>query len=115
MTQLSFLDDSPPIAHARATDPQTSHTAAEKVAVARSWELVADFLRILEVATAEEVCKYAKEIGCGASHERIRGALSPKEMQREGLVEIVDRLGKTSRGNSASRYRLTERGRELVE
>lgn len=115
MIQTSFLNDAPPTAHARRTDPIESHEAAAIVGdVQPSWETVAGVLARLNVATSGQVHATCERMGIVISDSRVRGALS--EMHERKLVEKHERGGKSKFGNNAATYELTDIGRkELLE
>ena len=108
MIQPSLFD-----APVRRTDPPTSQAAAARINVPGSWESVGALLARLGIASSEELAAEAARLGMKISESRIRGALAPKEMLGDGLIEIVDDGAVTKCGNRAQRYTLTPRGLSL--
>lgn len=96
-----------PEAHARHTDPITSHEAAEKVNVPDSKQIVLKHLGKVNAATAEQVfalCKLNRE---KITDSRVRGALS--ELKDDGLVVVLHCNGITASGNKCSVYQKVKR------
>lgn len=80
--QLSFIDGADLQAHARRSDPETSHAAAAKVDVAESHRLV---LEALHVGPATSEAVLARLAGL-ITDSRCRGALA--ELERAGRVRV---------------------------
>ena len=98
MTQTSFLTGTDLLtAHARRTDPATSHAAAATTNVARSQRLVLAWLGNYGAATSEVVVD-----ALALSPSRVRGALN--ELGKRGLVRIVSERGVTKRGHPCRVY-----------
>jgi hypothetical protein len=103
-------------AHARNTDPETSHTAASIVNVGYQRRVVlASLLELGCPSTDEEIYNTAR-YGI-LSHDMTPQGLRSRrcELMREGYIETVDRYGITANGRSCRRYRLTKEGKELAE
>ena len=114
------------VAHARGTDPQTSHDAAGKVDVSgkRLLALRAMFELRGVVPLPVEAWRVS---GMAARIQRrdnpnarplggstIRTRLNEMARLDPPLVEVVDRDGLTESGGRCARYRLTNRGLELA-
>ena len=114
------------VAHARGTDPQTSHDAAGKVDVSgkRLLALRAMFELRGVVPLPVEAWRVS---GMAARLQRrdnpnarplggstIRTRLNEMARLDPPLVEVVDRDGLTESGGRCARYRLTARGLELA-
>lgn len=94
----------------RRGDPVTSFEAAEKVDVNRMQEetikALAGLSHPVEEWRLQELV--GKRLGCRLGGSTIRTRLS--ELVRKGLVELVDREGRSRTGHKCSRYRLAEVG-----
>lgn len=92
----------------RRGDPDTSFEAAEKVDVNRMQEetvkALAKLSHPVEEWRLQELVE--KRLGCRLGDSTIRTRLS--ELVRKGLVELVDREGRSRTGHKCSRYRLAE-------
>ncbi len=98
-------------AHARSTDPETSHMAADSVDVGRTKRLVMAVLgarRDLHrgPATASEVTACILGSGYRVSESGVRSRLA--EMVRDGSVLVADTDGYTASGRKCRRYRLAD-------
>lgn len=98
-------------AHARNTDPETSHTAAESVNVGRTKRLVLQTLNTIiclgcEPVTADELTAIIRDNGHPVSASGVRSRLA--EMVREGIVLVADTDGYTASGRKCRRYRLAD-------
>lgn len=94
----------------RRGDPHTSFEAAEKVDVNRMQEETVKALAGLSHPVEEWRLQelVGKRLGCRLGDSTIRTRLS--ELVRKGLVELVDRKGRSRTGHKCSRYRLAEVG-----
>lgn len=94
----------------RRGDPVTSFEAAEKVDVNRMQEETVKALAGLSHPVEEWRLQelVGKRLGCRLGDSTIRTRLS--ELVRKGLVELVDREGRSRTGHKCSRYRLAEVG-----
>ena len=94
----------------RRGDPHTSFEAAEKVDVNRMQEETVKALAGLSHPVEEWRLQelVGKRLGCRLGDSTIRTRLS--ELVRKGLVELVDREGRSCTGHKCSRYRLAEVG-----
>ena len=94
----------------RRGDPHTSFEAAEKVDVNRMQEETVKALAGLSHPVEEWRLQelVGKRLGCRLGDSTIRTSLS--ELVRKGLVELVDREGRSRTGHKCSRYRLAEVG-----
>lgn len=94
----------------RRGDPHTSFEAAEKVDVNRMQEETVKALAGLSHPVEEWRLQelVGKRLGCRLGDSTIRTRLS--ELVRKGLVELVDREGRSRTGHKCSRYRLAEVG-----
>ena len=99
-----------PCAPTRRGDPHTSFEAAEKVDVNRMQEETVKALAGLSHPVEEWRLQelVGKRLGCRLGDSTIRTSLS--ELVRKGLVELVDREGRSRTGHKCSRYRLAEVG-----
>lgn len=99
-----------PCAPTRRGDPHTSFEAAEKVDVNRMQEETVKALAGLSHPVEEWRLQelVGKRLGCRLGDSTIRTSLS--ELVRKGLVELVDRKGRSRTGHKCSRYRLAEVG-----
>ncbi len=99
-----------PCAPTRRGDPHTSFEAAEKVDVNRMQEETVKALAGLSHPVEEWRLQelVGKRLGCRLGDSTIRTRLS--ELVRKGLVELVDREGRSRTGHKCSRYRLAEVG-----
>lgn len=96
-----------PQAHARRTDPKTSHDAAKSVNVTEGQQLILDALEYihiegLEPATSQEIRELIDRRGERISESGVRTSLT--ELVRAGKVEIADREGLTPSGRHCTRY-----------
>ena len=114
-------------AYARATDPDTSHEAADTVNVSKAKEAVLLGLYAGGLASgrwgsspvaftdeniAFEVAQLSDWVGIHTEQSlRSRRA----ELERDGYVECIDRLGRTSHGRACRRYALTDTGEKLAK
>ena len=103
-------DSNIPSAPTRRNDPVTSFEAAEKVDVNRMQEETVKALAGLSHPVEEWRLQelVGKRLGCRLGDSTIRTRLS--ELVRKGLVELVDREGRSRTGHKCSRYRLAEVG-----
>lgn len=90
MNQLTLFGDEPTLA--RASDPVTSHVAAEEVKP-RISQLQSAFLQALDdlgggPATAREIAERAKEMGLVRETESVRKRSA--ELERLNLIRVVD-------------------------
>ena len=108
------------VAHARHTDPVTSHYAAASVSTSSS-AIIRDMLarhlaHTVSGYTDEEIALwYATLVGgycpkCTPSGLRTRRS----ELVREGLAYATSRLGRTTAGRVCKAWALTEKGREWI-
>ena len=99
-----------PCAPTRAGDPVTSFEAAEKVDTSRMQEQTLLVLRGLSEPVEEWRLQelVEKRLDCRLGDSTIRTRLS--ELVKKGLVELVDREGRSRTGHRCSRYRLAEVG-----
>lgn len=99
-----------PCAPTRRGDRHTSFEAAEKVDVNRMQEEKIRALAGLSYPVEEWWLQelVGKRLGCRLGDSTIRTSLS--ELVRKGLVELVDRKGRSRTGHKCSRYRLAEVG-----
>lgn len=98
-------------AHARNTDPETSHMAADGVDVGRTKRLVLQTLNTIiclgcEPVTADELTAIIRDNGHPVSASGVRSRLA--ELVREGRVEVADTDGTTPSGRKCRRYRLAD-------
>lgn len=98
-------------AHARSTDPETSHIAADSVNVGRTKRLVLNALRVLrkngeEPVKADRLTILILSFGNNVSDSGVRSRLA--ELVREGSVEVADTNGFTRSGRRCRRYRLAD-------
>lgn len=98
-------------AHARNTDPETSHMAADGVDVGRTKRLILDALRVLRDKSSEPVKARTLALiiqidGNNVSDSGVRSRLA--ELIRDGLVEVADMKGVTPSGRKCRRYRLAD-------
>ena len=114
-------------AYARATDPDTSHEAADTVNVSKAKEAVLLGLYIGGLSAdrwgrspvaftdeniAYEVAQLSDRVGIHTEQSlRSRRA----ELERDGYVKCIDRLGHTSHGRACRRYTLTDTGEKLAK
>ncbi|MCX8658780.1 hypothetical protein J3U03_07075 [Bifidobacterium sp. B4114] len=103
-------DSNIPSAPTRRGDPETSFEAAEKVDVNRMQEETIRALAGLSYPVEEWRLQelVEKRLGCRLGDSTIRTRLS--ELVKKGLVELVDREGRSRTGHRCSRYRLAEVG-----
>lgn len=94
----------------RRGDPDTSFEAAEKVDTSRMQEQTLLVLRGLTEPVEEWRLQelVEKRLDCRLGDSTIRTRLS--ELVKKGLVELVDREGRSRTGHRCSRYRLAEVG-----
>lgn len=94
----------------RRGDPETSFEAAEKVDTNRMQEQTLLVLRGLSEPVEEWRLQelVEKRLDCRLGDSTIRSRLS--ELVKKGLVELVDREGRSRAGNRCARYRLAEVG-----
>ena len=94
----------------RRGDPDTSFEAAEKVDTSRMQEQTLLVLRGLSKPVEEWRLQelVEKRLDCRLGDSTIRTRLS--ELVKKGLVELVDREGRSRTGHRCSRYRLAEVG-----
>ena len=94
----------------RRGDPDTSFEAAEKVDTSRMQEQTLLVLRGLSEPVEEWRLQelVEKRLDCRLGDSTIRTRLS--ELVKKGLVELVDREGRSRTGHRCSRYRLAEVG-----
>lgn len=99
-----------PCAHTRRGDPVTSFEAAEKVDTNRMQEQTLLVLRGLSEPVEEWRLQelVEKRLDCRLGDSTIRTRLS--ELVKKGLVELVDREGRSRTGHRCARYRLAEVG-----
>lgn len=102
MTSL-FDKYTEPQAHARRTDPITSHEAAAATGVQRSHEIVLRQLGKVNAATAEQVIALCRMSNEPISDSRVRGALNELSGTK---VEAISREGRTKCGNRCTVYKL---------
>ena len=110
--QKTFFDDPPTpvekwvedLAKARASDPITSHEAADKTNVKRSHELVLRQLAKVHAATAEQVLRLCELNNEKISASRVRGALS--ELVAAKKVVELSRDGTTECGLRCTLYQI---------
>ena len=98
-------------AHARNTDPETSHMAADGVDVGRTKRLIMAVLvarRDLHrgPAAASEITARILGSGHRVSESGVRSRLA--EMVREGSVLVTDTDGYTASGRQCRRYRIAD-------
>lgn len=98
-------------AHARNTDPETSHMAADSVDVGRTKRLILDALRVLrekgeEPVKADRLTLFILSFGNNVSGSGVRSRLA--ELIRDGLVEVADMKGVTPSGRKCRRYRIAD-------
>lgn len=98
-------------AHARSTDPETSHMAADGVDVGRTKKLVLRALNTigsldLSPVTADELTGIIRDNGHTVSPSGVRSRLT--ELVRDGRVEVADMEGVTPSGRKCRRYRLAD-------
>lgn len=115
-------------AYARVTDPDTSHEAADTVNVSKAKEavllglyagvlyaarrLTARSVAFTDENIAREVVQLSDWVGIHTEQSlRSRRA----ELERDGYVECIDRLGRTSHGRACRRYALTDTGMKLAK
>lgn len=114
-------------AYARVTDPDTSHEAADTVNVSKAKEAVLLGFYIGGLAagrwgstpdafTDEDI---AREVAWNGGMVGIHTEQSLRsrraELERDGYVECIDRLGRTSHGRACRRYALTDTGMKLAK
>lgn len=110
-------------AHARATDPVTSHEAADVVNVTEKQFQVLRAVRQLmecgveEPYAAQMVWPIADQINMLAHpHSRPLGGSTVRSRLKElcdaGLMQVADRAGVTASGRRCARYRITDKGIE---
>ena len=94
----------------RRGDPVTSFEAAEKVDTSRMQEQTLLVLRGLSEPVEEWRLQelVEKRLDCRLGDSTIRTRLS--ELVKKGLVELVDREGRSRAGHRCARYRLAEVG-----
>ena len=114
------------VAHARGTDPQTSHDAAIKVDVNGKQLLTLRAMRELRGVVPLPVEAWRVSGMAARLQHRdnpnarplggstIRTRLNEMARLDPPLVEVVDRDGLTESGGRCARYRLTNRGLELA-
>lgn len=98
-------------AHARNTDPETSHMAADGVDVGRTKRLILNALRVLrengeEPVKADSLTTFIQRFGNNVSDSGVRSRLA--ELIREGRVEVADKNGLTPSGRRCRRYRIAD-------
>lgn len=98
-------------AHARNTDPETSHMAADSVDVGRTKRLVLQTLNTIiclgcEPVTADELTAIIRDNGHPVSASGVRSRLA--ELIRDGRVEVADKNGLTPSGRRCRRYRIAD-------
>lgn len=98
-------------AHARNTDPETSHTAAERVDVGRTKKLILQMLNTIgslscEPVTADALTAIIRDNRHPVSASGVRSRLA--ELIRDGRVEVADMDGRTASGRKCRRYRLAD-------
>lgn len=98
-------------AHARNTDPKTSHMAADSVDVGRTKRLILDALHVLRDKSSEPVKARTLALiiqldGNNVSDSGVRSRLA--ELIREGRVEVADKNGLTPSGRRCRRYQLAD-------
>lgn len=98
-------------AHARNTDPEPSHMAAESVDVGRTKKLVLRALNTigsldLSPVTADELTGIIRDNGHTVSPSGVRSRLA--ELVRDGRVEVADMDGRTTSGRRCRRYRIAD-------
>ena len=114
-------------AYARVTDPDTSHEAADTVNVSKAKEAVLLGLyngglcaprwgrspvAFTDENIAFEVAQLSDLVGTHTEQSlRSRRA----ELERDGYVKCLDRLGRTSHGRACRRYALTDTGKKLAK
>ncbi len=97
---FSFHEEPAPRAHARRTDPETSHAAARGILPFISQDRVLGALKDLGPMIDEKLCTLLSEF-----HTPSRIRTARKELQEKGLVEDSGMLGKTTRGRNAVIWR----------
>lgn len=98
-------------AHARSTDPETSHMAADSVDVGRTKRLIMAVLRGRRdmrrpPATASDIAGTIYINGFLVSDSGVRSRLA--ELVRDGRVEVADMDGRTTSGRRCRRYRIAD-------
>lgn len=98
-------------AHARNTDPETSHMAADGVDVGRTKKLILSALRVLrekgeEPVKADRLTLFILSFGNNVSDSGVRSRLA--ELIRDGRVEVADMEGVTPSGRKCRRYRIAD-------
>ena len=98
-------------AHARSTDPETSHMASDSVDVGRTKRLVLRTLNTIgslscEPVTADALTAIIRDNGHPVSASGVRSRLA--ELIRDGRVDVADMEGVTPSGRKCRRYRLAD-------
>lgn len=90
----------PQVAHARATDPQTSHLAASVVNIGLGQMLVLEILTKIGEGTDEQIYEAATLFGQTISQSGAR--TRRKELQTAGYVKHSGRFGLTKAGGKSA-------------
>lgn len=106
------------MALARGRDPSTSFIAAQGVNVARDKRRVLTVMRELRAdhsnpVTDDQIYEHAVSEFAGVSAQSMRSRR--KELMAAGLVECVDRDGRSAMGNRCRRFALTEDGAQMAQ
>lgn len=106
-------------AHARRTDPATSHEAAASTDLGKGarllllWATRPHPIPARSSWTAETLVEGVRRDHPNRSESGLRTAL--KHLERLGLVDVTDALGTTRRGRAARLYVLTRAGVEMAD